>query len=588
MMRQPLSYLSSGNLFVIVLLVAILSTLPWIGLGEYYTKGEPREASVAISMLDEGNWILPYVYADEIAYKPPFTHWMMALCSIPGGEVTPFTSRLPSAIAFIMMVGCCFGFFRKCMGKGESLVAILIFISCFEIHRSAMTSRVDMVLTAFIVCGLISLFYWAEHKQLRGLPWHIPLLLGGAALTKGPVGIVLPLFVFGVYLLLTRRKFMPVVLKCTFVGILSLIPLFLWYYAAYLQKGPAFLDLVWGENVGRFFGSDNAALHYDLGHEHPFWYNFILLALGFMPWTLFLFFSIAGVKFVFKRPWDGWRNILSLERGKLFSLVALCLIIFFYCIPMSKRGTYLMPAYPFMAVFLGQYMFSFVTRHTKVNYAFGVFWGIITGILVLLSVSALSGWVNLQDVAAGFIKRDKTLFHVNLIGEALSAPTVVYVVVLAALLTVLGLLIVELRKRDQRGILYAVFGAWLVCNVFMDGVALPAFKDGTSIRSFVTEVERTYSLKKGNMYVVNNLRKYANLYGANFYLHNGFMSFEREKPEEGYFFSTDKDINKVRETYKEYWFELLDESPNRYNDTNAVVQLYRFGKKKNNVLHIML
>jgi 4-amino-4-deoxy-L-arabinose transferase-like glycosyltransferase len=577
MIRQALSSVSFGNLFIIVLLIATLSTLPWIGLGDYYTKGEPREASVAISMLDEGNWILPYVYADEIAYKPPFTHWMMALCSLPGGEVTPFTSRLPSAIAFILMVGCCFGFFRKFMGKGESFVAILLFISCFEIHRAAMTSRVDMVLTAFIVCGLISLFYWAEEKRLKGLPWYIPLLLGGAALAKGPVGIVLPLFVFGVYLLLTRRRFMTVVLKCVFVGILSLIPLLVWYYAAYLQEGPAFLDLVWGENFGRFFGSDNARLHYDLGHEHPFWYNFVLLLLGFMPWTLFLLFSITGIKFVFKHPGNLWRNIMSLERGKLFSLVSLCLIIFFYCIPMSKRGTYLMPAYPFIAVFLGQYMYASVKKHTKVNYAFGIFLGVITGIFALLSVSALWGF-DLHDVAAGFIRKDKTLFHVNLIGGALSTPTIVYVVVLTALLAIFGILIVQLRKKNRKGILYAVFGAWLMCNVLMDSVALPAFKDGTSIKPFVTGIKDKYPLKRGNMYVVNNLRKYANLYGTNFYLRNGFMSFENEKPEQGYFFSTDKDIEKVRDTYKDYWFELLEESPNRYNDTNAVVQLYMFGK----------
>ncbi|MDR3117878.1 MAG: glycosyltransferase family 39 protein [Mediterranea sp.] len=577
-MRQSLSSIPFGNLFITVLLVAALTTLPWIGGGEYYTKGEPREASVAVSMLDEGNWILPYVYADEIAYKPPFTHWMMALCSLPGGEVTPFTSRLPSAIAFIIMVGCCFRFFGRFMGKGQSLAAILVFISCFEIHRAAMTSRVDMVLTAFIVCGLIGLFYWAEDKQLKGLPWHIPLLLGGAALTKGPVGIVLPLFVFGVYLLLTRRKFTTIILKCTIVGILSLMPLLIWYYAAYLQGGPAFLDLVWGENAGRFLGSDNAKLHYDLGHEHPFWYNFILLLLGFMPWTLFPLFSAAAVKPVFKRSQNIWRNTLSIQREKLFSLAALCLILFFYCIPMSKRGTYLMPAYPFIAVFLGQYMHAFATKHPGVNRAFGIFWAIITGIFAILSLSALSGRINLHDLAANFIKKDKTLFHTNLIGEALSTPTVVYVVVLAALLALFGILVCQLRKKNQMAILYAVFGAWLMCNVLMDGIALPAFKDGTSIKPFVTEIKRKYPLEKENTYVVNNLRKYANLYGVNFYLHNGFMSFENEKPEEGFFFSTATDIGKVREAYPDYRFDLLEESPNRYNDTNAVIQLYAFGK----------
>jgi hypothetical protein len=223
-------------------------------------------------------------------------------------------------------------------------------------------------------------------------------------------------------------------------------------------------------------------------------------------------------------------------------------------------------------------MYSSATKHTKVNHAFGVFWGVIAGVFALLSLSALLGWDSLQEVVAGFIKRDKTLFHANLIGEALSTPTIVYAVVLTALLAVSGILVVQLRRRNQRGILYAVFGVWIVCNVLMDSVALPAFKDGTSIKSFITGIERKYPLKRGNMYVVNNLRKYANLYGTNFYLHNGFMSFENKKPDEGYFFTTDKDIEKVREAYRDYRFELLDESPNRYNDTNAVVQLYQFEK----------
>ena len=577
-MQQALSSISSRNLFIIILFIATLSTLPWIGLGEYYTKGEPREASVAISMLDGKNWILPYVYADEIAYKPPFTHWMMAICSIPGGEVTPFTSRLPSTIAFIVMVCCCCGLFRRFMGKGESLTAILIFISCFEIHRSSMTSRVDMVLTAFMVCGMISLFYWVEYKQLKGLPWHIPLLLGGAALTKGPVGVILPLLVFGVYLLLIRQKFITIVWKCLLVGVLSLIPLLIWYYAAYLQEGSAFIDLVWGENFGRFLGSDNANLHYDLGHEHPFWYNFILLILGFIPWALFFFFSVFGIKFAFKRPRNLWNKIHHMNRGKLFSLVSLCLIILFYCIPMSKRGTYLMPAYPFIAVFLGQYMYSFVTKHTKVNYVFGIFMGVITGIVAVLSLSSLFGLVDLQAIVAIFSHKEKTLYHVSLISEALSSFTVLYTIVLLILLAAIGVLIVQFRMKYQTGILFAVFGVWIMCNVLLDAVALPAFKNGTSIKPFITKIKDKYPLKKGNMYVVNDLRQYSNLYGVNFYLNNGFMRFEKVKPEVGYFFTTDKDIEKVKGIYKDYWFELLDESPNRFNDTKAIVQLYRFGK----------
>ena len=65
-----------------------------------------------------------------------------------------------------------------------------------------MTTRVDMLLTTFIVIGLFQLYRWEDKLELKGLPIFIPLLLGCAVLTKGPVGVVLPLFVFGIYLLM--------------------------------------------------------------------------------------------------------------------------------------------------------------------------------------------------------------------------------------------------------------------------------------------------------------------------------------------------------------------------------------------------
>ena len=42
-----------------VLLMTVLTLLPFLGLNEFSTKGEPREAVVAMSMLQQHNWILP-------------------------------------------------------------------------------------------------------------------------------------------------------------------------------------------------------------------------------------------------------------------------------------------------------------------------------------------------------------------------------------------------------------------------------------------------------------------------------------------------------------------------------------------------
>ena len=76
-----------GLLFLLFIILCA-TLLPFIGLIDFHTKGEPREAVVALSMLETGNWILPYNFSTDMAYKPPFFHWMVALASLPFGEVT--------------------------------------------------------------------------------------------------------------------------------------------------------------------------------------------------------------------------------------------------------------------------------------------------------------------------------------------------------------------------------------------------------------------------------------------------------------------------------------------------------------------
>ena len=74
--------------FIGLLLISVLTFLPFLGLTDFHTKGEPREAIVAYSMLETGNWILPQNNGGDIAYKPPFFHWLIAGFSALNGAVT--------------------------------------------------------------------------------------------------------------------------------------------------------------------------------------------------------------------------------------------------------------------------------------------------------------------------------------------------------------------------------------------------------------------------------------------------------------------------------------------------------------------
>ena len=265
--------------FIILAVVCVVTLLPFMGLTDFHTKGEPREAIVAYSMIETGNWTLPVNNGGDIAYKPPLFHWCIAALSSIAGKVTEYTSRMPSALALITMVLGGFLFYAKRRGASVALLMGLITLSNFEVHRAGMNCRVDMMLTAFIVLALYQLYRWCEKGQ-KGFPWIATLFMGCATLTKGPVGILLPCMVTGVFLLIRGTSFFKAFFSMALVAITSCILPALWYIAAYQQGGDNFISLVMEENFGRFMGK----MSYE-SHENPAYYNIITVVSGYAPYT---------------------------------------------------------------------------------------------------------------------------------------------------------------------------------------------------------------------------------------------------------------------------------------------------------------
>ena len=77
-----------------VIIAATLMLLPFLGLADFNTKGEPREVVVALSTLKEGNWILPVNNGMDIPYKPPFFHYCIALLSLLCGGINAFSNNV--------------------------------------------------------------------------------------------------------------------------------------------------------------------------------------------------------------------------------------------------------------------------------------------------------------------------------------------------------------------------------------------------------------------------------------------------------------------------------------------------------------
>ena len=117
--------------FLLLLLICVLTILPFLGMTEYHTKGEPRESIVSYTMLTGDNWTLPRNNGGEMAYKPPFFHWCVAAVSALNGAVTEASSRLPSALALILMTLWGFVFYARRTHSSLALTAALVTLTSF-------------------------------------------------------------------------------------------------------------------------------------------------------------------------------------------------------------------------------------------------------------------------------------------------------------------------------------------------------------------------------------------------------------------------------------------------------------------------
>lgn len=569
--------------WLILLLILVVTFIPFLGETLFNTKGEPREAIVAMSMLQSGDWILPVSYGSDIPYKPPFLAWCIAAFSaLFGGHVTEFTSRLPSALACIAMVMAGFSLYtRESHGHGSGAVAVVaafITFTSFEVHRAAYACRVDMLLTAFIVCAIYTLYWYYRFGRLRELVLLAVFLMSCGVLTKGPVGMILPCLVIGVFRLTEGEHFWKVLMSMAAIGLASLLLPALWYVAAYHSGGQEFLDLAMEENFGRFLGKMSYS-----SHANPVWYNFVTLFAGFLPYTLLLLLTLFSLRCgnsstvpTSFSAWikQQWRRFLAMRPISRLSLLAAVLIFSFYCFPESKRSVYLLPVYPFIAYFIALYlrrMVVAVPRMVKVYCAFIAFLAMAAPLLfAIVRFGALDG------VGSGSLRRS--------IDGLMSVDAGVVGMLMLALSFGAGLsLVVSLFREPARNCLAWSVGTTVLIYWSFSAVYQPGVLNTKSDLPVARDIERLYpSTAPIYSLVDDSMLRY---YTINFYLDDRLRRFDAELPAEGYLLVGRNDAEKLISPYQgRYCFELLRGFDHKSCDVHQPINLYRFTLKNKAVV----
>ena len=289
------------------------------------------------------------------------------------GRVDEFVVRFPSALFGTLGVVMTYAVAGRLWNRRAGLLAAVVLATSFEWWNAATITQVDMTL-AFFISAALMLFYFlykdAHARTLRSLA--LAFLLALATLAKGPLGVAVSSFVILVYLLLRRDLAFLKKLPLFRGAAIFLLVAGSWYGLAFLQAGWSFfqrqiLDETLLTGVGSY------------GHHQPIYYFVPVLFYNTLPWS---FFFPALVVFLYQK-----RNRLA-EEHLLYPLAWLAAMFVFVSVALGKRGMYILPLYPAVALLFGAWWYALekgVADGVKLTRWLGFLYA-ISGLLALAAI----------------------------------------------------------------------------------------------------------------------------------------------------------------------------------------------------------
>ena len=325
-------------------LVAGATLLYSLGLAgiDLWAPDEPRYAAIAEELRSgRHGWTgaaLLHLNGEPYGQKPPLYFWLAAAFGLPFGRVGELAARLPSAVAGVASVAGTYWIGRLLrLPTAATWLSAGLLATSFRFAFTARRAQLDVLLCAFELAA-VALFLLIETRRggieaarrQPALLFGLHASLGAAALVKGPVGW-LPLAVFAVHLawegrLAAYRNLVP-----AWSWLLSIGPLALWIVAATALAPEGFARDAVGTNViARFFAGTS--------HARPFYYYAYQLPLDFLPWSLLWPVAIAVLVRSASTSTTRFLTVWTLVPLAFFTLSA------------GKRGLYLLPTFPALAL----------------------------------------------------------------------------------------------------------------------------------------------------------------------------------------------------------------------------------------------
>lgn len=334
---------------ILLAVLGALLLLHFLNGSWYLPMQEPDEGrygDISAAMARTGDWLTPRLNDIRYYEKPPMFFWMSGLSMAALGP-TEFAARLPSVLSCFLTALLIAFWGWKTSGRNAGLLAGAILATLPVYALMAHMVMVDLLLTLFTTAALYA--GWKglvepEPDRKPELRW-ILAFWGAAALaclTKGPIGLALPLVAVLTALAFSRQWRRIVALIHPAGPALFLLVALPWYLAME-NRNPGYLR--------EFFVAQNyerLATGGPFGRNRPFWY-YVPVFLGyFIPWTFFLPAAIRSVR------WKSKERLDAPARLEFFLACSVAAPLALLSMAHSMLGYYILPIAPPFALWVAR------------------------------------------------------------------------------------------------------------------------------------------------------------------------------------------------------------------------------------------
>ncbi len=160
-------------------------------------------AYISKEMFRTGNYLQVHLNGRDYLDKPPLVFWMSCL-SFKVFGIHDWSFRLPSVLCLALGIYSTYRYARLFYGELAGKIAALIMASCMAAFLMCFDVRIDTMLTGWVMFSMWQLAEYNINLKLKNLALGAAGI-GLVMITKGPIGLVIPVTAFSIQFIYTRQ-----------------------------------------------------------------------------------------------------------------------------------------------------------------------------------------------------------------------------------------------------------------------------------------------------------------------------------------------------------------------------------------------